>query len=78
MISRELKSRFLKMENKIKIILFVIFVGYIVLGLIIKIPSILNNIIYGAMALVSIFFLVTNKKELGLTNIFKKEEKEEK
>ena len=66
------------MENKIKIILFVIFVGYIVLGLIIKIPSILNNIIYGAMALVSLFFLITNKKELGLTDIFKKEYKEEK
>ncbi len=66
------------MENKIKIILFVIFVGYIVLGLIIKIPSILDNIIYGAMALVSLFFLITNKKELGLTDIFKKEEKEEK
>ena len=66
------------MENKIKIILFVIFVGYILLGLIIKIPSILNNIIYGAMALVSLFFLITNKKELGLTDIFKREEKEEK
>ena len=66
------------MENKIKIILFIVFVGYIILGLIITIPAILNNIIYGAMALVSIFFLFTNKKELGLTDIFKKEEKEEK
>lgn len=66
------------MESKIKIILFVIFVGYIVLDLIIEIPTVLNNLIYGAMALVSIFFLVTNKEELGLTDIFKKEEKEEK
>ena len=48
------------------------------LELIIQIPTILNNIIYGAMALVSIFFLITNKKELGLADIFKKEEKEEK
>ena len=66
------------MENKIKIILFIVFVGYIILGLIITIPTVLNNIIYGAMAVVSIFFLLTNKKELGLTDIFKKEEKEEK
>ena len=66
------------MENKIKIILFIVFVGYIILGLIITIPTIVNNLIYGAMALVSLFFLITNKKELGLTDIFKKEEKEEK
>ena len=66
------------MENKIKIILFIVFVGYIILGLIITIPTVVNNVIYGAMAVVSIFFLVTNKKELGLTDIFKKQEKEEK
>ena len=29
----------------------------------------------GAIAIVSIFFLITNKKELGLTDIFKKENK---
>lgn len=63
------------MESKIKIILFIVFVGYIILGLIITIPSLLNNIIYGLMAVISILFLVVNKKKLGLNDIFKKGEK---
>lgn len=65
------------MENKIKIVLFICFVGYMIVGLIITIPALINNIIYGTMAIFSLFFLFTNKQNLGLNDMFKKDNKEE-
>ena len=47
------------MEKIIKIGIFVVFVGYIILGMIVKIPSTINNVIYGVMAICAIFFLIT-------------------
>lgn len=47
-----------------------------ILGLIISIPAIINNIIYGIMSIIAIFFLLTNKQSLGLDNMFKKEDEE--
>lgn len=70
------------MEKIIKIGIFVVFVGYIILGMIVKIPSTINNVIYGVMAICAIFFLITNKdsmglnkESLGVNNIFKKKKK---
>ena len=70
------------MEKLIKIGIFVVFVGYIILGMIVKIPSTINNAIYGVMAICAIFFLITNKdsmglnkESLGVNNIFKKKKK---
>ena len=37
------------MEKIIKIGIFVVFVGYIVLGMIIDIPTKINNVVYGIM-----------------------------
>lgn len=65
------------MENKIKIVLFVCFVGYMIVGLIVKIPPFINNIIYGTMAIFALFFLFTNKENLGLNDMFKKDDKKE-
>ena len=48
-----------------------------ILDWLIYIHIIVNNIFYGAMVLVSIFLLVTNKKELSSIDIIIREEKEE-
>lgn len=70
------------MEKIIKIGIFVVFVGYIILGMIVKIPSTINNVIYGVMAICAVFFIITNKdsmglnkESLGVNNIFKKKKK---
>lgn len=62
--------------EKIKIGIFTVFVGYMVLGMIVSIPPIINNILYGAMSIVALLFVFTNRKKMGLTNIFKKKEDE--
>ena len=64
------------MEHRIRIIVFISFIAYMILGLIISIPAIINNIIYGIMSIIAIFFLLTNKQSLGLDNMFKKEDEE--
>lgn len=66
------------MENKIKIGIFVVFVGYMILGMIVKIPPIINNLIYGAMAIFALFFVLSNKESLGLNDVFKKKEEDDK
>jgi len=66
------------MEKAIKIGVFIIFVGYMILGMIINIPPLINNIIYGAMAIFALFFLFTNREAIGLNDVFKKKEEEEK
>ena len=70
------------MEKIIKIGILVVFVGYIILGMIVKIPSTINNLIYGVMAICAVFFIITNKdsmglnkESLGVNNIFKKKKK---
>ena len=62
------------MEKAIKIGIFIVFVGYMILGMIINIPPLINNIIYGAMAIFALFFLFTNRETTGINNIFKKKE----
>lgn len=64
------------MEKKIKIIVFVSFVGFMILSLFITIPTLINNIIYGTMAIIAIFFVITNREQMGLTDMFKKEDEE--
>ena len=61
------------MKNTFKILIFVVFVGYMVLSLIIKIPEKLNNIIYAVLALVGLFFMFTNKESFGINDMFKKD-----
>ena len=62
------------MEHRIKIIIFISFIAYMILGLIISIPPIINNILYGIIAIIAIFFVLTNKQSLGLNDMFKKED----
>lgn len=62
------------MEKAIKIGIFIVFVGYMILDMIINIPPLINNIIYGAMAIFALFFLFTNREATGINNIFKKKE----
>jgi hypothetical protein len=59
------------MENILKIALFVCFVGYMIVSLLVTIPTKLNNIIYGAIAIVALFFIFTNKDSFGVNDIFK-------
>lgn len=59
------------MKNIIKIGLFVFFVGYMIISLIIDIPTKLNNIIYGILAIFSLFFIFTNKDSFGINDVFK-------
>lgn len=59
------------MGNAIKIGLFVFFVGYMIVSLIIDIPTKVNNIIYGIIAIFSMFFIFTNKDSFGLKDVFK-------
>lgn len=54
------------MSRPAKLILFIIFISFLVLDLIIQIPIIIKNVIYGIMSIFAIYFLVTNKNELGL------------
>lgn len=70
------------MEKIIKIGIFVVFVGYMILGMFVKIPDIVNNLIYGIMAICAVFFLITNKdsmglnkESLGVNKVFKKKSK---
>lgn len=70
------------MEKIIKIGIFVVFVGYMVLGMIVEIPSTINNVVYGIMAICAVFFIITNKdsmglnkESLGVNKIFKKKSK---
>jgi hypothetical protein len=67
------------MENKkFKIGLFVALVIFIGLGLFDIIPPVINNIIYGVMAVIGIAFLFLNRKQLGLNDILKPKEEEAK
>lgn len=59
------------MVKALKVGLFVFFVGYMVTSLIVEIPAKLNNIIYGIMAIFSLFFIFTNKESFGINDIFK-------
>lgn len=59
------------MGNAIKIGLFVCFVGYMIVSLLIDIPTKLNNIIYGILAIISLFFIFTNKDSFGINDVFK-------
>lgn len=70
------------MEKIIKIGIFVVFVGYMVLGMIVEIPSTINNVVYGIIAICAVFFIITNKdsmglnkESLGVNKIFKKKSK---
>jgi hypothetical protein len=60
--------------EKIKVGIFIVLVGYMVLGTIVSIPPIVNNFLYGAMAILALLFVFTNKEKMGLTDIFKKKE----
>lgn len=55
------------MEKIIKLGIFVVFVGYIILGIVVDIPTKINNVVYGIMAICAIFFTITNKDSMGLT-----------
>ena len=63
--------------QRIKIVIFIIFVSYMIAEMLIKIPVIINNFIYGTMAIFAIYFIITNRKEIGIDKIFKKEIEEE-
>ena len=65
------------MENKIRIIIFLCLFGFMIVSLFVKIPTLLNNILYGTMAIIALFYILTNREKLGLNDIFKKEEEEE-
>ena len=56
------------MEKIIKIGIFVVFVGYIVLGMIIDILTKINNVVYGIMAICAANSLVgvSIKARIGL------------
>ena len=66
------------MGNAIKIGLFVFFVGYMILSLIIDIPTKVNNIIYGILAIFSLFFIFTNKESFGINDVFKNNKNKDK
>lgn len=66
------------MKNVIKIGLFVLFVGYMIVSLIIDIPTKVNNIIYGILAIFSLFFIFTNKESFGINDIFKNNKNKDK
>ena len=45
--------------NKISIIMiFLILIGYCILSLFIEIPKVINNIIYGLITIVAIYFMI--------------------
>jgi hypothetical protein len=59
------------MEKILKIAVFVFFVGYMIVSLIIHIPEKINNVLYGILAIFSLFFIFTNKESFGINDIFK-------
>lgn len=61
-------------NNKIKAFVFMCLVSYMFLDLLIEIPDLINNIVYGIMAIIAIIFLIINRKELGVDNPFKKKD----
>lgn len=65
------------MENRTRIIVFICLFGFMIVSLFVKIPPLLNNILYGTMAIIALFFILTNREKVGLKDIFKKEEEEE-
>lgn len=56
------------MEKTIKIILFIVCIGYLMLDLTTTIPPMINNFVYGIMGMISLVFLFLNRKDMGLNN----------
>lgn len=62
------------MSNKLAAVLLCILLIFIIVDAIIDINKILSNIIYGIMGLFGIYHIISQKKENGIDDIFKKKD----
>ena len=62
------------MNNKLAAALLSVLLIFIIVDAIIDINKIVSNIVYGIMGLAGIYHLLSQKKENGLDDIFKKKE----
>ena len=55
-------------------IIIAILIGFIILDNLISINQNIRNMIYGIMALIGVYYLMANKNNNGLNDMFKKKE----
>lgn len=63
------------MKNKLVILLFLaLVIVFFIVDSFIGIPKLIRNIIYGIMAVIGIYYLVSHKNDNGLNDMFKDKE----
>lgn len=64
--------------NKLKIVVLCLALVFLLISFLVDIPKMVNDIIYGSMAVLSILFVFTNRKELHIDSMFDKKKDKEK
>lgn len=61
-----------------KLIIAILGLAFVFIGitLFVELPPVANNIIYGFMGICSVFFLFIKRKELEITSMFDKKDKD--
>ena len=62
------------MKNKLALVLLVLIIVFFIIDAFVGVNKIIRNIVYGIMAVVGIYYLISHKNDNGLNDMFKDKE----